>query len=134
MNERFERAAAIAVFQGKLRRAIASLKDGAGVAKQHGDLNKSNSTSIHVHMYIHTYTHHFLAGSLLNLIALALSGYTPQESRLWHDTCAGVKAQITEPYLRAVFNFLCSSGRNDFKEVQVSICGCLFEIVHRDYR
>ena len=34
MNEHFERAAAIAVFQGHVRRGIASLKDGASVALQ----------------------------------------------------------------------------------------------------
>ena len=56
----------------------------------------------------------------MNLIALALSGYTPQEKRLWHETCAGVKAQVANPYLRAAFNFLCSSGRDGFKDVLVS--------------
>ena len=56
----------------------------------------------------------------MNLIALALSGYTPQEKRLWHETCTGVKAQVANPYLRAAFNFLCSSGRDGFKDVLVS--------------
>ena len=60
-----------------------------------------------------------LTGSVLNLIALALSGYSPQEKKLWHETCAGVKAQVANPYLRAAFNFLCSSGRDGFKEVLV---------------
>ena len=49
INEKFERAAAIAVFQGKLRRAIASLKNGAGVAKERGHAERSmihNSTCI----------------------------------------------------------------------------------------
>ena len=36
----YERAAAIAVFQGRIRRGIASLKDGAGVAQQQGDAIK----------------------------------------------------------------------------------------------
>ncbi len=35
MNERYERAAAIAVFQGDIKLAISSLKEGAQ-AKQHG--------------------------------------------------------------------------------------------------
>ena len=40
-NHRFERAAAIAVFQGNIRRAITSLKDGASVARKSGDRAKS---------------------------------------------------------------------------------------------
>ena len=41
MADCYERAAAIAVFQGNIRRGIASLKDGASVAKQRGDTTKS---------------------------------------------------------------------------------------------
>ena len=37
MNENYERAAAIAVFQGHVRRGIVSLKDGAGTAAQRGN-------------------------------------------------------------------------------------------------
>ena len=54
---------------------------------------------------------------MLNLIALALSGYTPQETRLWHETCSGIKSNIANPYLRAVFNFLCGTGRDGFPAV-----------------
>jgi hypothetical protein len=43
MADCYERAAAIAVFQGNIRRGIASLKDGASVAKQKGDVSKSMS-------------------------------------------------------------------------------------------
>ena len=45
LAENYERAAAIAVFQGWIRRGIASLKDGAGVAQQQGDTTKG--TTIH---------------------------------------------------------------------------------------
>ena len=41
LNNRYERAAAIAVFQGNIRRAIPSLKDGASVARRNGDRAKS---------------------------------------------------------------------------------------------
>ena len=41
MNENFERAAAIAVFQGRIRRGIASLKDGAGIAQQQSNTTQS---------------------------------------------------------------------------------------------
>ena len=40
LAENYERAAAIAVFQGRIRRGIASLKDGAGVAQQQGNVTK----------------------------------------------------------------------------------------------
>lgn len=41
MEENFERAAAIAVFYGHVRRAVISLKDGAELANQKGDGTKS---------------------------------------------------------------------------------------------
>ncbi|XP_064401805.1 GATOR2 complex protein MIOS-A-like [Halichondria panicea] len=96
MEDNFERAAAVAVFHGHIRRSITSLKDGAAIAKQRKDIAR---------------------GNVLNLIALALSGYTPHESKLWRETCYGVKSQISHPYLRATFNFLCSSGRDGFADV-----------------
>lgn len=46
MADCYERAAAIAVFQGNIRRGIASLKDGASVAKRKGDSSKSMSSKI----------------------------------------------------------------------------------------
>lgn len=42
----YERAATIAVFQGRIRRGIASLKDGAGVAQQHGDATKGRAGEV----------------------------------------------------------------------------------------
>ena len=41
MEESFERAAAIAVFHGHVRRAVLSLKDGAQLANQQRDMAKS---------------------------------------------------------------------------------------------
>lgn len=96
LEENFERAAAVAVFHGQIRRGITSLNDGASNAKRRGDKGR---------------------GNLLSLIALALSGYSPQESRLWRETCYTVKSQINNAYLRATFNFLCSSGRDGFADV-----------------
>ena len=120
MSENFERAAAIAVFQGRIRRGIASLKDGAGVAQQQGNSAKGMWIAHMTGMWLSCdVVIFFFAGAVLNLIALALSGYTPQEKKLWHETCAGVKAQVASPYLRAAFNFLCSSGRDQFKDVLV---------------
>jgi len=37
MEENFERAAAIAVFHGHVRRAVSSLRDGAVATSQRGD-------------------------------------------------------------------------------------------------
>ncbi len=38
MEDNFERAAAVAVFHGHIRRSITSLKDGAAIAKQRKDI------------------------------------------------------------------------------------------------
>lgn len=65
-----------------------------------------------------------LLGSLLNLIALSLSGYRPSESALWMQTCIDIRSQISHPYLRALFTFLCSGG--DFKPILVRI-HCLLD-------
>ena len=51
MSENFERAATIAVFQGRIRRGIASLKDGAGIAQQKGNTTKSMYISSHTHTH-----------------------------------------------------------------------------------
>ena len=52
LAENYERAAAIAVFQGWIRRGIASLKDGAGVAQQQGDITKGRYSTNLDHMTI----------------------------------------------------------------------------------
>lgn len=43
MEENFERAAAIAVFHGHVRRAVMSLKDGAELASQQEDGARSKT-------------------------------------------------------------------------------------------
>lgn len=43
MNEQHERAASIAVFQGQVRRGIASLKEGADIAQQRKDSNRGRN-------------------------------------------------------------------------------------------
>lgn len=43
MEENFERAAAIAVFHGQVRRAVMSLKDGADLANQQKDGARSET-------------------------------------------------------------------------------------------
>uniref|UniRef100_UPI00358F6695 GATOR2 complex protein MIOS isoform X2 n=1 Tax=Myxine glutinosa TaxID=7769 RepID=UPI00358F6695 len=82
--ERFnewERAAAISLFNLKIRLAIQILQKGAASGK--GDLN-------------------------LNVVAMALSGYTDDRASLWREMCGSLRLQLSNPYLRAVFTFLTS--------------------------
>ena len=46
MNEQHERAASIAVFQGQVRRGIASLKEGADIAQQQKDSNRGRNNKL----------------------------------------------------------------------------------------
>ena len=40
MSERYERAAAVSVFRGNVRRGIMTLTDGANLARQRGEKEK----------------------------------------------------------------------------------------------
>ena len=51
------------------------------------------------------------------MIALSLSGYSPSEQSLWQKTCSYIRDQISDPYLHAIFTFLCSDG--DFNTILV---------------
>jgi hypothetical protein len=95
MAERYERAAAVAVFRGDMRRGIMTLTDGATLARQQGKEERA---------------------SQLQLIALSLSGYSPRDSKLWYQTCLQLRSHVSSPYLRAVFTFL-SSSREDFRDI-----------------
>ncbi|CAH1238277.1 MIOS [Branchiostoma lanceolatum] len=80
----YERAAAIALFNLKIRRAIQTLNKGATSAahcEDAGDLN-------------------------LNVVAMALSGYTDEKNTLWREMCGSLRTQLGHPYLRAMFAFL----------------------------
>ncbi|KAF2358240.1 WD repeat protein mio zinc-ribbon like domain [Trinorchestia longiramus] len=72
------RAAALAVFQLQLPRAISLLQAAAA--------RSSDPT--------------------LNAVAMALSGYTGERKMLWRDTCASLRQSLSDPHLRAVFAFL----------------------------
>ncbi|XP_003222042.1 GATOR2 complex protein MIOS [Anolis carolinensis] len=83
----WERAAAIALFNLDIRRAIQILNKGASSGK--GDLN-------------------------LNVVAMALSGYTDEKNSLWREMCSTLRLQLNNPYLCAMFAFLTSeSGSYD---------------------
>ncbi|KQK79202.1 WD repeat-containing protein mio [Amazona aestiva] len=83
----WERAAAVALFNLDIRRAIQILNKGASSGK--GDLN-------------------------LNVVAMALSGYTDEKNSLWREMCSTLRLQLNNPYLCAMFAFLTSeSGSYD---------------------
>ncbi|XP_034030196.1 GATOR complex protein MIOS [Thalassophryne amazonica] len=77
----WERAAAVALFNLDIRRAIQILNKGASAEK--GDVN-------------------------LNVVAMALSGYTDEKNSLWREMCSSPRLQLKNPYLCIMFAFLTS--------------------------
>ncbi|UYV67394.1 MIOS [Cordylochernes scorpioides] len=77
-KKQYTRAAALAVFNLDLRKAIAILNFG------HDD---------------HPDSH-------LNVTAMALAGYTPDKMSLWKEMCSSLKSQLTDPYIQSIFSFL----------------------------
>ncbi|XP_028926405.1 GATOR complex protein MIOS isoform X2 [Ornithorhynchus anatinus] len=79
----WERAAAVALFNLDIRRAIQILNQGA--SSDRGDLN-------------------------LNVVAMALSGYTDEKNSLWREMCGTLRLQLSNPYLCVMFAFLTSEA------------------------
>lgn len=44
----------------------------------------------------------------LNVVAMALSGYTDERSSLWREMCSSLRLQLKNPYLCVMFAFLTS--------------------------
>lgn len=84
----YMRAAAIAVFNMRLQRAIDSLTLGA---------TKSDPN--------------------LSSVAMALSGYTGERTSMWREMCQTLKGQLTNPYMKAMFAFLTSDPDTSFHEI-----------------
>lgn len=84
----FMRAAAIAVFNMRLQRAVDSLTMGA----KRSDPNLSS-------------------------VAMALSGYTGERTSMWREMCQSLKSQLTNPYMKAMFAFLTSESDTGFHEI-----------------
>lgn len=84
----YMRAAAIAVFNMRLQRAIDSLTIGA---------TKSDPN--------------------LSSVAMALSGYTGERTSMWREMCQTLKGQLTNPYMKAMFAFLTSESDPNFHEI-----------------
>ncbi|XP_048578803.1 GATOR complex protein MIOS isoform X2 [Nematostella vectensis] len=88
---KYERAAAIALFNSKIRQAIEILRQGAKVNQESSDKDK---------------------GKTLNMVAMALSGYTEEKRTLWREMCSNLCHEIEHPYLRAAFAFLTCEDDN----------------------
>lgn len=84
----YMRAAAIAVFNMRLQRAIDSLTMGA----TRSDPNLSS-------------------------VAMALSGYTGERTSMWREMCQSLKTRLTNPYMKAMFAFLTSDNDTSFHEI-----------------
>lgn len=89
----FTRAAAIAVFNLKLRLAIDILNRGCEV----------------------------MPGANLNVVAMALAGFSDDVNSMWRQFCAQPKAKLQDPYLRAMFSFLTAENYN-YDNVLVNLC------------
>lgn len=83
-----ERAAAVALFNNKIREAI--------------DILSSKLT--HDNMGAR--------GAALNVVAMALSGYTEEKKTMWRDMCRSLCGQMENPYLRSAFAFLTTEADN----------------------
>ncbi|XP_053983472.1 GATOR complex protein MIOS [Hylaeus volcanicus] len=75
----YPRAAAIAVFNLCLRQAIEILNRGASKMSMSANLN---------------------------IVAMALSGFSEDRNSMWRESCLKCRAQLSDPYLRATFAFL----------------------------
>ncbi|KAK0099087.1 hypothetical protein PV326_006551 [Microctonus aethiopoides] len=94
----YARATAISVFNLCLRQAIEILNRGA---------NK-----------ISTATN-------LNIVAMALSGFSEDKNSMWRELCLKSKSQLSDPYLRATFAFL--TADNDSYENVLNESGVAVE-------
>lgn len=83
-NFEFERAAAIAVFNLNIGRAVEILSSPAAVS----------------------------ANPSAGMVAMALSGYTEEKNALWRKTCASLRVSLANSYLRAMFAFLAFEKEN----------------------
>lgn len=101
MDSNYERAALIALFNLKIKKALQVLNRGAvksGSGTKAGDIN-------------------------LNVVAMALSGFTDDKNTLWREMCGSLRTQIGDPNLRAMFAFL-TSNLDNYDEVlsETDVC------------
>lgn len=77
----------------------------------------------------------------LNVVAMALSGYTDEKASLWREMCSTLRLQLKKPYLCAMFAFLTSEPgaydavlvRNDTRVmVENTACNVMDVVLHQD--
>ena len=73
MSERYERAAAVSVFRGNMRRGIMTLSDGAHLARQQGNLERCTQDLTHECVCLITFHLWFFGGSRLDCILLQIA-------------------------------------------------------------
>ncbi|XP_046390377.1 GATOR complex protein MIOS-B [Ischnura elegans] len=93
------RVAAIAIFNLRIRLAIQVLNGGASAAAASAAAMNNPRAAI-------------LEGNNLNIVAMALSGYTGDKNSIWRELCLVSRNQLLDPYLRAIFAFLTADGDN----------------------
>lgn len=51
-------------------------------------------------------------GSSLNVVAMALAGFSDDSSSVWKQFCSTSKSKLVDPYLKAMFGFLTAENYN----------------------
>ncbi|KAB0794498.1 hypothetical protein PPYR_11337 [Photinus pyralis] len=95
-EQAYSRAAAISVFNLKIKMALDILNQGS----ENGLPN-------------------------LNVVAMALAGFSDDKTSMWRQLCSATRAQLTDPYLRAMFAFLTAenySYENVLNEDGMLVC------------
>ncbi|KAJ8313969.1 hypothetical protein KUTeg_008530 [Tegillarca granosa] len=91
-TDQYEKAAALAIFNLKIGKAI--------------DILSSCKTSANTEGH----------SADLNAVAMALAGYTEERFTLWRRTCVNLLQKVKNSYLRAMFAFL-SSDKDNYDEI-----------------
>ncbi|CAG2252004.1 MIO [Mytilus edulis] len=62
------------------------------------------------------YKHQAEDSTMMNAVAMAISGYSEDKQTLWRKTCSALLHKLTDPYLRAIFAFL-SCEKDNYQEI-----------------
>eukprot|EP00794_Sanderia_malayensis_P003126 gene3126-3594_t len=109
-SEEYERAAAMAIFNNQMRLAI-NILSGRNYREVKSDNGPRNDLQA--------------PDPSMNVVAMALSGYTIEKRSLWREMCASLSSQLKNPYLRGMFAFLTQEDEN-FNGVLGAFSGCVF--------
>lgn len=119
IENNFTRIAAILIFNGKIEEAINFLNQASDFVsnKSPQSINNLQQSSMIKLNELNCFKQTEKAVSL-NAIALALSALStsndiPKESSIqtngsvWTEICSKLKSKLDDPYIRAIFNFIC---------------------------